>query len=100
MVTLQSDLGHLVGDQGESVSATLGFRKIEIVNRKLLINGKASLIKGVNYHDHSDTTGKYIPPELFEKDIQVMKQFNRYYHARPGHGIVRTRYIGAIPDSW
>ena len=54
----------------------MGFRKIEIANRKLLINGKAPLIKGVNYHDHSDTTGKYIPPELYEKDIQVMKQFN------------------------
>jgi beta-galactosidase len=76
VVTLKSDLGNLAGDQGESVSTTLGFRKIEITNRKLLINGKAPLIKGVNYHDHSDITGKYIPPDLYEKDIQVMKQNN------------------------
>ena len=76
VVTLKRKQGAMGDKQGESVSTTLGFRKIEIINRKLLINGKAPLIKGVNYHDHSDITGKYIPPELFEKDIQVMKQFN------------------------
>jgi beta-galactosidase len=76
LVTLKNDQGEPTGDQEESVATTLGFRKIEITNRKLLINGKAPLIKGVNYHDHSDFTGKYIPPELYEKDIQVMKQFN------------------------
>jgi beta-galactosidase len=76
VVTLKSDQGTQTGNQEESVSTTLGFRKIEISNRKLLINGKAPLIKGVDYHDHSDITGKYIPSELYEKDIQVMKQFN------------------------
>jgi beta-galactosidase len=76
VVTLISDQGAATGDQEESVSITLGFRKIEIANRKLLINGKAPLIKGVDYHDHSDITGKYIPLDLYEKDIQVMKQFN------------------------
>jgi beta-galactosidase len=76
VVTLKRDLGDLAADHGESVSITVGFRKIEIANRKLLINGKAPLIKGVNYHDHSDITGKYISLELYEKDIQVMKQFN------------------------
>ena len=76
VVTLKSDRVQENDDQEESVSTTLGFRKIEIANRKLLINGKAPLIKGVDYHDHSDITGKYIPAELYEKDIQVMKQFN------------------------
>jgi beta-galactosidase len=64
------------GDRGDSIAISLGFRKITITDRKLVINGKVPLIKGVNYHDHSDITGKYIPPELYEKDIQVMKQFN------------------------
>jgi len=41
-----------------------------------LINGKKVLIKGVNYHDHDDTHGKYISRELLEKDIRLMKQFN------------------------
>jgi beta-galactosidase len=44
--------------------------------RKLLINGKAVLIKGVNRHDHDDTTGKAVSREMMERDIRVMKQFN------------------------
>jgi beta-galactosidase len=76
VVTLKNDREAPVDEPEESVATTFGFRKIEIAYRKLLINGKAPRIKGVDYHDHSDITGKYIPPELFEKDIQVMKQFN------------------------
>ena len=76
VISLISDRRSTTGDQDECVATSLGFRKIEISNRELLINGKAPLIKGVDYHDHSDITGKYIPPELYEKDIQVMKQFN------------------------
>jgi beta-galactosidase len=60
----------------ESVACTLGFRKIEIRGRQMLINGKAPLIKGVDYHDHDDTKGKFISAELYEHDIQVMKRFN------------------------
>ena len=68
--------GEGLGMRGESVAAQIGFRKIEIRDRKLLINGKAPLIKGVDYHDHDDTQGKYISPERYEADLQVMKQFN------------------------
>lgn len=60
----------------ESTATQIGFRKIEIRDRMLLINGKKVLIKGVNYHDHDDTHGKYISRELLEKDIRLMKQFN------------------------
>ena len=67
----------LRGPMGEEHTATrFGFRKIEIRDRMLLINGKRVLINGVNYHDHHDTTGKYISPETFEADIRLMKQFN------------------------
>ncbi len=34
------------------------------------------MIKGVNYHDHDDQAGKAISPELYEKDLHLMKQFN------------------------
>ena len=60
----------------ESISIKVGFRKIEIRDRKLLVNGKRILIKGVNYHDHDDKSGKAISPELYEKDLHLMKQFN------------------------
>lgn len=60
----------------EVTSVTIGFRKIEIRNREFLINNQAVLIRGVNRHDHSDTTGKVISEELMRKDIEVMKQHN------------------------
>ena len=60
----------------ESSAQRVGFRKVEVRDRQLLINNKAVLIKGVNRHDHSDTTGKYVSRELMELDAQRMKQFN------------------------
>jgi beta-galactosidase len=70
VVTLQSTSGE------ESTCCQVGFRKIEIRDRMLLINGKRVLIKGVNYHDHDDKTGKAISREVIEKDLCLMKQFN------------------------
>jgi beta-galactosidase len=70
VVTLKSIHGE------ESSSCKVGFRKIEIRNRMLLINGKRIMIKGVNYHDHDDVTGKSISHALFQKDLYLMKQFN------------------------
>lgn len=70
IVSLKSPTGN------ESTSCTVGFRKIEILDRMLLVNGKRIMIKGVNYHDHDDVTGKAISYELFEKDLHLMLQFN------------------------
>jgi beta-galactosidase len=41
-----------------------------------LVNGKAVLFKGVNLHDHDETTGHVIAEELTIKDMQLMKQNN------------------------
>jgi beta-galactosidase len=60
----------------ESSARQIGFRKVEVRDRQLLVNNKAVMIKGVNRHDHSDTTGKYVSRELMELDVQRMKQFN------------------------
>jgi beta-galactosidase len=70
IVTLKTTSGD------ESTCCMVGFRKIEIFDRKLMVNGKRIMIKGVNYHDHDDKTGKAISNELFEKDLCLMKQFN------------------------
>jgi beta-galactosidase len=75
VVTLHPE-GTSPGGDSESVSSCIGFRKIEIRDRSLLINGKRVLVKGVNYHDHDDRAGKAIGLDLFEKDIRLMKRFN------------------------
>jgi len=53
-----------------------GFRKVEIKNMQLLVNGKAILLKGVNRHEHDEFTGHYISEESMINDIKLMKQAN------------------------
>lgn len=65
--------------ENEKLQATaldVGFRTVEIKNKQVLINGKAVLFKGVNYHDHDEKTGHYITPELVKKDMELMKTHN------------------------
>jgi beta-galactosidase len=57
-------------------STRIGFRRIEIRDRDLLINGKRVLIKGVNRHDHHPDFAKAVPYETLVKDVTLMKQFN------------------------
>lgn len=69
----------LISPENQTVEATsckVGFRKVEIKNRELLVNGKPVLIKGVNRHDHDDRTGKTVSEQSMRKDIELMKQFN------------------------
>ncbi len=60
----------------EIESSKFGFRKVEVKNGHLLLNGKPILIKGVNRHEHDPDTGHYITVESMIKDIKLMKQFN------------------------
>ncbi len=64
------------GGDEESTACHVGFRKVEIRDRQLLINGKRVMIKGVNRHDHDDTTGKALSRATMEADVRLMKQFN------------------------
>jgi beta-galactosidase len=60
----------------DSTALDIGFKRVEIKNRELLINGKAVLIKGVNRHDHHESRGKALSRADMELDIRTMKQFN------------------------
>ena len=60
----------------ESSRCQVGFRRIEVRDQQVLINGKRILFKGVNLHDHDDTHGKAVSRELMETDVRLMKQFN------------------------
>ncbi len=56
--------------------AKLGFRKVEIRNAQLLINGVPVYVRGVNRHEHDDVKGHVPSREIMIKDIQLMKMFN------------------------
>lgn len=58
------------------ISQKIGFRKVEIKNGLLLLNGQPIKIKGVNRHEFDPYTGRYITREIMERDIKLMKSFN------------------------
>lgn len=60
----------------ESVSCKTGFRKVEIKDSQLHVNGVPVRLKGVNLHEHHDTEGHVIDRETILKDILVMKSNN------------------------
>jgi beta-galactosidase len=64
------------GGVREVVRQNVGFRRVEIRNRELLVNGRPVLIKGVNRHEHDDERGKAVTRESMIADIRLMKQFN------------------------
>jgi beta-galactosidase len=76
LYTLLYTLKNKEGKVTEAVSSKIGFRKIEIRNSQFLVNGQPVLIKGVNLHDHDETTGHVISEAITLKDMEVMKQNN------------------------
>ena len=54
LLTLKDAAGKVL----EVIPADVGFRKVEIRNARILINGQPILIKGVNRHEHSPETGE------------------------------------------
>ncbi len=64
------------GNVAEVVSSKIGFRKVEIKDAVFYINGVATLIKGVNRHEHDQFKGHVISEEGMLKEIALMKQFN------------------------
>ena len=60
----------------ESISTKIGFRKVEINNSQLMVNGVAIYLKGVNMHEHNDITGHVIDEATVLKDIRTMKSNN------------------------
>lgn len=54
----------------------VGFRKIEIKNARLLVNGVPITIKGVNRHEHDEQNGQVVDEASMVRDIQLMKQYN------------------------
>lgn len=60
----------------ESFTQRFGFRKVEIKNGMLLVNGTPILIKGVNRHEHDMHRGRSISVESMVEDIRLMKRFN------------------------
>lgn len=64
------------GNELESEAYNIGFRRVEIVDGLLKLNGKALLIRGANRHEHDPKTGHAIDEASMLKDIKLLKQYN------------------------
>ena len=54
----------------------VGFRKIEIKDRKILLNGKEVEIMGVNRHEAYPEFGFAFPQNLMARDLRLIKEMN------------------------
>ena len=54
----------------------VGFRKIEIKDSKLHVNGTPIYIKGVNRHEHNDSLGHVQTKEIMMHDLKLIKRLN------------------------
>ena len=60
----------------EVIPQKVGFRKVEIKNSQLLVNGQPIYIKGANRHEMDPDGGYIVSRERMIQDIKIMKQFN------------------------
>lgn len=72
VLTLTDSEGNVI----EATSSRVGFRKVEIKDAQLLVNGKPIEVHGVNLHEHHQTMGHVVDRQTMLDDIRVMKQHN------------------------
>lgn len=80
IVTLLDQDNHVSDIEAYNV----GFRKVEMLDEQLCLNGKPLLIKGVNRHEHHPELGHVVTEADMVRDIQIMKQ-NNFNAVRTAH---------------
>ena len=76
LYTLYMTLADQDGSVIEVIPQKVGFRKVEIRDRQLLVNGQPILIKGADRHEMDPYGGYVVPLERMVEDIRIMKQMN------------------------
>lgn len=71
-ILMKDSAGRIIGGKREE----FGFRKVEVQENRLLVNGRVILLKGINRHDFDPFTGYYVSKERYESDIKILKQNN------------------------
>ena len=64
------------GTRVETIERRVGFRRVEVRDRRLLVNGKPVMIAGVNRHDHHPDNGKTPSPTEIRDELVAMKRHN------------------------
>lgn len=77
----------------EVIALNAGFRKIEIKNSVIYINGKKVKAKGVNRHDSHPILGSATPLDHMVRDLYIMKRHN-INMVRTSHYPNDPRFVG------
>jgi beta-galactosidase len=89
LYTLRVTLRAPDGTVAEEARLRVGFRRVEIVGRDLLLNGRRVLLHGVNRHDFDPHTGRVVSAASMRADLVLMKRF--------GFNAVRTSHYPNDP---
>ena len=76
LYTLVLTLNDAAGRVIEAESCKVGFRKVEIRDGQLFVNGRSIKLFGVNRHEHDPDHGRAIPRSRMLQDIMLLKQNN------------------------
>ena len=76
LYTLTVELFDENGNSVEFISQNIGFRRFEMKDGIMTLNGKRIVFKGVNRHEFSSKTGRAVSKEEVLQDIITMKQNN------------------------
>ena len=69
-LTLRDSGGNVV----EMIPMDIGFRRFEIKDKIMLLNGERIIVNGVNRHEWNPRTGRSITEEDMRKDIEILKR--------------------------
>ena len=76
LYTLTIECFDTEGERSEVIRQKIGFRRFEMKDGIMTLNGKRIVFKGVNRHEFSSKTGRAVTREEVLKDIVTMKQNN------------------------
>lgn len=76
LYTLNIELLDASGNVTEATAQQYGFRKIEVRDNKVYINGVLTYFKGANRHDIHPVYGKAVPVKTMIEDILLFKHHN------------------------
>lgn len=76
LYTLKIEVKNVAGEVVEVIFQHVGFRRFEMIDGIMMLNGKRIVFKGVNRHEFSSITGRVPLRDEVIKDIVTMKKNN------------------------
>ena len=73
---LKMEIYNESGELQEVIPQKVGFRRFEMKDGIMTLNGKRIVFKGVNRHEFSSVSGRHVSEEELRKDLKIMKQNN------------------------